>query len=74
MRCGPDYLTCYHHWHLVPKDMREQLLDAYQLARSARVQRRVKELTVALILEGLTAIRHRKAPPGTPCPFRHVRD
>ena len=69
MRCGPDYLTCYHHWRLVPADLKQDLLDAYQLARTAARQRKVQDFTVVCILNAIVTPRPRKAPAVTPRPL-----
>jgi hypothetical protein len=58
----------------VPADLKQDLLDAFQLARTAAQQRQVRDFTVVCILNAIVTPRPRKPPKVAPSPLRHVRD
>jgi len=54
VQIGEPFIMCRPHWGLVPADLRKDLHDAYQLARTAPQQRRVEEFAVACALKHIT--------------------
>ena len=50
---------CRPHWRLVPGDLRADMLNAFQLARTARQQRGVAAYAVAFAVSHLTGAQRR---------------